>query len=218
MIRRAVLFPGCAVLFCRHVFFCLGLFLCVIFIIVVVVVVVVAVGLLNNCLDFFMERENFPIIADGGEDNDNGILSNQHETSGSRSGSISDRVPPIDINVDQGEGVPGIYIRMPDGSILDDALVAENKEKKQYKLGDDCFCGAGKMVERQRYSHGQLIYKFLGCSDFKGGTGCSHTESLSAPSIPKYFYRAPVHTPVGMTLFYFIFFCLNIVNFISVCN
>lgn len=111
----------------------------------------------------------------------------------------------LDPAFDQGEGVPGEYVRMPNGQKLQDLL--EKRKRKRLYLGDTCRCGNGKMIEKSRFSTsagGQPIeYNFLACSDFRAGAGCTVTESLTAPRIPKYFFRSPVPNPSGANIFNF---------------
>lgn len=102
----------------------------------------------------------------------------------------------LDPAADQGEGVRGEYIRMPNGERL------QGMKRKRLYLGDACRCGNGKMIQRSKFSSSGVEYKFLACSDFRAGAGCTVTESINAPQIPKFFFRSPVPSPSGMNIIF----------------
>ena len=102
----------------------------------------------------------------------------------------------LQFSMDQGEGIRGEYIRMPNGKILDDEILSS--DNMTLHVGDPCICGNGEIVKRKRYMMRGNQFEFFGCSNFPQ---CRLTESIAGKKIPKHFSRAPVHTPIGTDFF-----------------
>jgi len=139
---------------------------------------------------FLLMMEDAPWNQGEGTPEDVGNLRRQTQT--------TDRAPESNISDrDQGEGIPGEYIRSSSGEKV---TGAGNIMREKLKLGDRCDCGNGVLVIRRRYQNRQE-YIFLACSDFRAGVGCNFTQSLGGERVPKYFTRSPVANKGMITIF-----------------